>query len=257
MDVVSVHPYCYPSDPDPVLSEDLKNVRATMKLNAGGKEKPVWITEIGWPTSTGVCNEHDEAVGLAKTLVISRAGLTDHTLIYDLQDDGNDPADRECNFGMIRCWQGNDAPNTAKLAYVAFDAVTAKLGGAKFVAASDPDQAERVYRFRSVSGRDILAVWSYSGKKTFALKTTGKTVRLTDLLGNVSTLTAHGGKVVLTVGPDPVYLDGSFPSVAALDPGAGGLPVIGIAACVAAALAVLAAAAAVILRLCRRGRSAK
>ncbi|MBT7298544.1 MAG: hypothetical protein HN849_03480 [Victivallales bacterium] len=49
-DVMNVHPYRYPARPGPgKLFRDLERLRATMATHGDG-DKPIWITEIGWPT---------------------------------------------------------------------------------------------------------------------------------------------------------------------------------------------------------------
>lgn len=49
-DVMAVHPYRYPETPEArSLREDLARLR-TLMAQYGDANKPVWITEIGWPT---------------------------------------------------------------------------------------------------------------------------------------------------------------------------------------------------------------
>lgn len=49
-DIMNVHPYCYPQTPEAAkISDDLLRLRRLM-VERGDADKPVWITEIGWPT---------------------------------------------------------------------------------------------------------------------------------------------------------------------------------------------------------------
>ncbi len=48
-DVMNVHPYGHPSEPESYLENQLEGLKATM-AKYGDAAKPVWITEIGWPT---------------------------------------------------------------------------------------------------------------------------------------------------------------------------------------------------------------
>lgn len=49
-DVLAVHPYRYPQTPEASsLRDDLDKLR-TLMARYGDTDKPVWITEIGWPT---------------------------------------------------------------------------------------------------------------------------------------------------------------------------------------------------------------
>jgi hypothetical protein len=52
-DVMAVHPYRYPDTPEAhSLKDDLDKLRQLM-AKYGDSDKPVWITEIGWPTHLG------------------------------------------------------------------------------------------------------------------------------------------------------------------------------------------------------------
>jgi len=48
-DVMNVHPYGHPSEPETYLENQLAGLKATM-AKYGDAAKPVWISEIGWPT---------------------------------------------------------------------------------------------------------------------------------------------------------------------------------------------------------------
>jgi len=48
-DIVNVHPYRHPHPPEPGLTEDLNALKSMMSRN-GIADRPIWITELGWPT---------------------------------------------------------------------------------------------------------------------------------------------------------------------------------------------------------------
>ena len=48
-DIVNVHPYCYPYAPEEPLRKGFEKLRKIMS-DFGDAEKPIWFTEIGWPT---------------------------------------------------------------------------------------------------------------------------------------------------------------------------------------------------------------
>ncbi len=48
-DIMNVHPYTHPLNPEKRLDVDLTKLRKLMAKH-GDADKPVWITEIGWPT---------------------------------------------------------------------------------------------------------------------------------------------------------------------------------------------------------------
>lgn len=65
---------------------------------------PIYVTEFGWPTSTGACgvSEIDAAVHATRFLAeVSTRPLVRGVWSYDLQDDGTDPTNREHRFGLL------------------------------------------------------------------------------------------------------------------------------------------------------------
>ena len=65
-DVLSVHPYSQPDAPEGRLDRDLERLRALM-ARYGDAEKPIWITEVGWPTPKAALGD--------STAALLRAGL--------------------------------------------------------------------------------------------------------------------------------------------------------------------------------------
>ena len=77
-DAVCVHPYCHPASPEGNLDRQLQDLRALM-AEFGDAEKPVAITEIGWPT-------HDTRLpgaGLLRAaLAVARPDLAAWRVVY-------------------------------------------------------------------------------------------------------------------------------------------------------------------------------
>lgn len=48
-DIMNVHPYSHPRRPEGVMDDSLEKLRAVM-ARYGDADKPVWVTEVGWPT---------------------------------------------------------------------------------------------------------------------------------------------------------------------------------------------------------------
>ena len=57
-DILAIHPYCAPQPPEYFLDEALGRIRGVMARH-GDAEKPIWITEIGWPTHTAALPEQN------------------------------------------------------------------------------------------------------------------------------------------------------------------------------------------------------
>ena len=128
VDAVGVHPYSYPALPDDLWTGGwnsfvrLPEVHAVMERH-GDAAKPVWLTEFGAPTGTGV-----GAVSPERQAQILDRGFTEArrlafvgpVFVYALRDSGTDPADREQNFGLLR------ADGTPKPAWDVLRAETAR-----------------------------------------------------------------------------------------------------------------------------------
>lgn len=48
-DIMNIHPYTHPRRPEGVMDEQMEKLRDLM-ARCGDAEKPLWVTEIGWPT---------------------------------------------------------------------------------------------------------------------------------------------------------------------------------------------------------------
>jgi len=75
-DVMNVHPYCWPYPPEgdktgsAGLKEDIRNLRRFM-ASQGDADKPIWITEHGWPTHRA---KLPEALSLLAGLKLANPG---------------------------------------------------------------------------------------------------------------------------------------------------------------------------------------
>ena len=99
MDAVSFHPYCSPQPPEKKLLTDFS------KLKALAPGKPLWITEFGYPTHAGEAgvDEETQANYLVRAFLLARASpAIERVSWYDFQNDGEDPAEPEMNFGLVR-----------------------------------------------------------------------------------------------------------------------------------------------------------
>ncbi len=57
-DILAIHPYCAPQPPEFFLDEALGRIRGVM-ARYGDADKPLWITEMGWPTHTATLPEQN------------------------------------------------------------------------------------------------------------------------------------------------------------------------------------------------------
>jgi hypothetical protein len=103
VDAVSLHPYVHcESSSGP---EGYVNLVKTMTdIVAKGPKRPLFLTEVGWPTHHGRCgiSEEEAATYLAEAYLSARclphvAGMW----WYGLRNDGRNPLEREHNFGLL------------------------------------------------------------------------------------------------------------------------------------------------------------
>lgn len=210
MDVVSVHPYQFPRQPDTrrdSLSALLLRLQALIKKYNHGEPKPVHLTEIGWPTHRGLSGVSglDSARYAVRSLVLALSVGVEKVYWYTLLNTGVDRANSEHNFGLLRHPDDPLGAYTPKPAYVALAVLARQLYGATFVTRErTPDP---VYSFLfERAGRPLRVVWTprRGGRETSAVVNlqAGTSLTVTDMMGKVQ----KAGR--LTLSGSPLYLYG-------------------------------------------------
>jgi len=129
-DAFSIHPYS--GDASPLDALDGGNVKSSFArgvpavrdvLLSHGEDKPIWLTEFGWNTSTirgapswmnGV-DEQTQALYTEQALTKVREwSYVSVAIVFELKDEDDDAGDRNANFGLLR------HDGTAKPAFEAF-----------------------------------------------------------------------------------------------------------------------------------------
>ena len=63
-DIMAIHPYSHPHRPEGVVDVNIEKLRVLM-AEFGIGDKPIWITEVGWPTHTqSIASQHILLAGL-------------------------------------------------------------------------------------------------------------------------------------------------------------------------------------------------
>ncbi len=147
-DVLTVHPY------RGTLAESgfIDELRRASKL-AG--DKPVWITEMGWPTQFGGgVAESDQARLLARCYLSAvGSGAVPNMSWYNYRDDGTDPFYNEAKFGIIR------RDFSPKPAYRALATIAGTLTGAHDGQQIDLGPGLWCFRYRTTQGT-AWSLWS-------------------------------------------------------------------------------------------------
>ena len=214
-DVMNVHPYRYPISPEErPLYDDLVRLRQLMEKHGDGG-KPIWITEVGWPTQRdrrGVSPER-QAEMLARTYLLSLQGGVEVVFWYEFQAPEGKPEYNEDHFGIVH---RDLSPKPAYTALVAL--ARARPAGSKTL-----QQAWRtgdLYHpsWQRPDGKTAWALWTAGGAKDHDLKLSGQISEAFDHLGNPLKLDVQSGQVRLSVGQGPVYLVGPTELAGAPDP---------------------------------------
>jgi hypothetical protein len=107
LDAFSVHPYVYGAPAPRNTPEAAIQWLDAMKTRAdrfAGRNVPIYVTEIGWPTHQGPHGVSEAtAAAFAQRFVLlahARPWIAG-VWWYDLFDDGGDPSDKESRFGLL------------------------------------------------------------------------------------------------------------------------------------------------------------
>ncbi|GAA5020555.1 sugar-binding protein [Actinopolymorpha pittospori] len=229
MDVVSVHPYVYPAVPE-LAAKSLADLQDLIKRYNGGKPKPIWISEQGWPTHTGGngVSESTQASYIVRSHVVAFSQGVERYFWYDFMNDGLDPAYNENNFGIVRNTSDPAGAWTPKPAFVSYATMTRQLTGATFDHQEDLGSGVSSYVFTK-DGEPDRVLWSTD--PTVVTVRTDDPITVTDLTGVAKTYTPQAGQVHLSLSGDPIYVAGdvevSVTGKLSLTAGNGGQAVLG------------------------------
>jgi hypothetical protein len=163
-DMVAIHPYAQHGEepeteaPYAALSWYLRQMRDGFKPGA-----PAMATEAGYntlvePRGAGV-SEAAAAIYIPRLLLNNFAAGIRRTFLYELLDEGPDPAEWEQHWGLVR-YDGTPKPAYRAVAAL-LQALDASQPGGVAVAAAfrgAPPEA-RAMQFRKADGSTIVAIW--------------------------------------------------------------------------------------------------
>lgn len=208
-DALAYHPYDFypPSRPPEFrgqlgatelypVDESARRMGAIVE-DAEGRSKPLWVTEVGWPTEGGV-SEADQARYLLRAHLLLVAEGVERVCAYTLTDGSPDReylAPQERVFGLYT-YEGQPKPAVRALA-------TARevLGELRFVADRRTDDAYLMVFGDGV--RRVWVTWTVEGEAVVSVPAeAGRRYATMDFMGGAPT--ASDGRVLAS--PDPVYL---------------------------------------------------
>jgi hypothetical protein len=195
MDCVSFHPYCQPLPPERKLLTDISKVK---KL---APDKPLWITEFGYPTYAGAAgvDEETQANYLIRAFLLARTfPAVKRVSWYDFQNDGEDPDEAEFNFGLVRM---NKTPKPAYRAYKTMASLVGDLPPAELRIAGD------TYVLRFGEGKaPLFAVWRLGGAESMEIPCSKGLCRIIERDGESRTVEVKESVLEIEVSEKPRYI---------------------------------------------------
>ncbi|MCU6707815.1 glycosyl hydrolase [Paenibacillus sp. J5C_2022] len=210
MDAVSIHPYQSQRPPDGMV-QAVRSVQELMRKYNNGQEKPIWYTEIGWPTKASIgIPENTQANYVVRTYVQALGEGVEKVFWYDLMNDGMQEDYYEHHLGLLRNREDEKGAFTPKPSYASYATMTRELIGADFVEQEYAGSDIFSYKFEK-SGEQLRVVWSNEPLQT-AIET-DTPIQITDMMGNSKTYSPYQGKVFLTLSGEPHYIKGEVKSM--------------------------------------------
>lgn len=195
-DALTIHPYRGELN-------DLEYIKELRDVKALVDGRPVWITEMGWPSQrVWGRTEREQASYVARTYLTSVAsGAVASVSWYDFRNDGNDPYYNEFNFGLVR----NDL--RLKPGYRALATIARTLAGLK--TGQQIDLPPDAYAFRFSDGkRDVVAACAPQNGRLLAFR--GEpAIEIVNVFGErIKPATTADLQIITLDAGMPVYLKG-------------------------------------------------
>ena len=113
-DAVSYHPYVHPHAPDEEWRSgnfltgytyhsyvrNINSIKSVMSSNGDGS-KPLWLTELGWPTHRSGVSEAQQASYVTNAAALASANGVEKFFAYELKAPEQDSSDAESHFGIL------------------------------------------------------------------------------------------------------------------------------------------------------------
>ena len=214
MDDVSYHFYT-PGDPysSGVLDNSIK-VREALEKHEDGKDKKVWLTEMGGSSVNNSYNDlahfmvKEYALHYQKTMV-------EKMFVYDFADDGVDNTYDEHHFGITEHFRPSyENRFLAKPSYITIANLNDKLGTPihKETLMFNDDITQVYHYERTQDGQDVAIAWSQKENEVISLDF-GSKVEIYDTVGNLIETSGEDGQCTLSLGSRPVLIVGEFEKV--------------------------------------------
>lgn len=175
MDAVSVHTYaCWNGNiAEETYMLDNQITKVKKAITDAGLNLPIWITEVGYRSSTGTYTAEQKGTYNVRTAVDFKSdSRIDKIFFYELHSSGPSPDDSESNFGFLN-YDGTPS--------IAFDMMLNAnniLANADFVQKWQSNKYYTLYKFHDrKENEDIFVLWTKGSKeRKFKISTTSDSV---------------------------------------------------------------------------------
>lgn len=170
VDGFSVHPYVYDHKlnrlPEHAIAS-LDSLQSQLRPANGGRDFPIYVTEIGWPTHEGENGISEQAAADYLVRFLSLAASLNYVRgvwWYELIDGGTKNSDRENRFGVAR------TDLTPKPALTAIRMLSPILQNGNVKMSGKFEGSARVVVWDMPEGDQVTALWAAEGEPLLPLR---------------------------------------------------------------------------------------
>lgn len=215
VDAVGIHPYAYPYSPEKInYALMIDKLNELIRKYNGGKNKDIWVTEVGWkgtdilynelPYGEGKCyftlvSELEQAQNMIRMNIISLAkGIKKFLAFSFTHSNINEP----WPYSFI-----NSDGSSPKVVYVAYNQMINKLMDTKFKKEIKIENNILCYQFEKEDGSPVIVIWNYDNLQKpmlLHLELTSEKVKVSNMTGT-PVLFPQNYEIPIT--GSPVYIE--------------------------------------------------
>lgn len=213
MDILQLHPYKWHGGPEETdLVQSIDKIKSLMKQY--GKEKPIWVTELGWynigrigaDSDSNVHSKYDQAAYAVRAQVVLQANQSaEKYFYYNMINPLANQNFTEAEFGLVEAEKGTLVAKAAKPSMLAISNMNRQLAGLTFENLYHPNDETYIGKYKSGSSYTYVA-WKLGEKECVGIKT-DKEFDVYDMYGNsIGRIYPHNGVVNIMLSDQPCYL---------------------------------------------------